>query len=255
MPPSLPTSPESVRLAKRLADLISCSRSEAEQYIQGGWVAVDGQIVEEPGVRVLPEQKVELNEGASLVPIEPVTILLHKPADALLPFNCADAGADISSVLKLIAPENLIKDDRSGIRFLKHHLHQLALMPPFETDASGLLVFTQDWRIKRKLNEDALKVEQEYIVEVSGEIIPDGLKLLSHGMSFNGKPLPPIKVSWQNEHRLRFPLKAPPRGLIAHMCEKVGLTVVSIKRIRVGRVPMASLPVGQWRYLLGDERF
>ena len=68
-------------------------------------------------------------------------------------------------------------------------------------------------------------------------------------------PLPPVKISWQNETRLRFPLKAPPRGLIAHMCEKVGLEVVAIKRIRLGRVPMAGLPAGQWRYLLGYERF
>ncbi|MDP5008341.1 MAG: S4 domain-containing protein, partial [Glaciimonas sp.] len=77
---NLPTSPSSVRLAKHLADLIACSRSEAEQYIQGGWVSIDGQIVEEPGARVLPEQKVELTAGASLVPMDPVTILLHKPA-------------------------------------------------------------------------------------------------------------------------------------------------------------------------------
>ena len=103
--------------------------------------------------------------------------------------------------------------------------------------------------------DDAAKIEQEYIVEVRGDIIPDGLQLLNHGLKFSGKPLPPVKISWQNETRLRFPLKAPPRGLIAHMCEKVGLEIVSMKRIRLGRVPMAGLPAGQWRYLLGYERF
>ncbi len=39
---------EPVRLAKRVAALVPCSRSEAEQYIEGGWVRVDGQVVEEP---------------------------------------------------------------------------------------------------------------------------------------------------------------------------------------------------------------
>ena len=124
-----------------------------------------------------------------------------------------------------------------------------------DKDASGLLVFTQDWHVARKLVDDAAKVEQEFIVEVTGELMPNGLQLLNHGLSFNGKPLPPIKVSWQNETRLRFALKGVQAGQIAHMCRMVGLTIVSIKRLRIGRVPLAGLAAGQWRYLLGYERF
>ena len=116
-------------------------------------------------------------------------------------------------------------------------------------------MLTQDWHVTRKLVEDAIKIEQEYIVEVTGDLVPYGLALLNHGLSFSGKLLPPIKVSWQNETRLRFALKNAQLGQIPHMCEAVGLTVVSMKRIRVGRMPMATLPVGQWRYLLGYERF
>ena len=37
---------EPVRLSKRVADMVPCSRREAEQYIEGGWVRVDGQVVE-----------------------------------------------------------------------------------------------------------------------------------------------------------------------------------------------------------------
>ena len=51
---------ESVRLAKRLATEQSCSRGDAERYIEGGWVAVDGKTVEEPGFRVAPGQTVSL---------------------------------------------------------------------------------------------------------------------------------------------------------------------------------------------------
>jgi 23S rRNA pseudouridine2604 synthase len=155
----------------------------------------------------------------------------------------------------LIVPGKRAADDRAELRFLKRHLANLNLIEPLETLASGLLVFTQDWRITRKLVDDAAKIEHEFIVEVAGDIIPDGLKLLNHGLSFNRKPLPPIKVSWQNERRLRFALKAPPRGLIVHMCEQVGLQVVASKRIRIGRLPMAGLALGEWRYLLGYERF
>lgn len=234
----------SLRLAKRLADQTPCSRQEAEIYIAGGWVQVDGATIEEPGYRVLPEQQVTLLPKASLAPAAPVTILLHKPA-----------GVEASAVLRGIRAETMAAGNRSGLEFLKRHTNNLNFTDALETKASGLMVFTQDWLIARKLVDDASKIEQEYIVEVSGNIAPDGLALLNHGLTFNGKPLPPIKVSWQNETRLRFALKGAQPYQISHMCEKVGLTVVALKRIRIARVPMASLPVGEWRYLLGYERF
>jgi 23S rRNA pseudouridine2604 synthase len=54
---------------------------------------------------------------------------------------------------------------------------------------------------------------------------------------------------------LRFALKGERPGQIAYLCECVGLQVEAMKRIRIGRVAMSSLPVGQWRYLLPHEKF
>jgi 23S rRNA pseudouridine2604 synthase len=234
---------ESVRLAKRLAETVPCSRREAELYIEGGWVQVDGQVVEEPGYRVLPQQSVALLPGATPEPLPPVTILLHQPADA---------GND---ALHYLTPDNLVLEAHTGIRFLKRHLAGLSAPLPLEPGASGLLVWTQDWRVLRKLGDDAGRIEQEYIVDVAGELAPDGLALLNHGLQLDGKPLPPVKVSWQNETRLRFALKGLQPGQIAQMCQLVGLRVLAIKRIRIGRLPLARLQPGQWRYLLGYERF
>lgn len=70
---------EPVRLSKRLAEMLACSRREAEQYIEGGWVSVDGRVVEEPQFRVA-DQKIELSPDASLLATTAVTLLLHKPA-------------------------------------------------------------------------------------------------------------------------------------------------------------------------------
>jgi len=39
------------------------------------------------------------------------------------------------------------------------------------------------------------------------------------------------------------------------MCEQVGLKVISIKRLRIGRIPLRKMPAGQWRYLPVSERF
>jgi 23S rRNA pseudouridine2604 synthase len=79
--------------------------------------------------------------------------------------------------------------------------------------------------------------------------------MLCHGLSLQGRPLPPIKVSWQNETRLRFALKGIAPDLVPWMCEQAGLRVVGLKRIRLGRLPMAGLVSGQWRYLRPGERF
>jgi 23S rRNA pseudouridine2604 synthase len=236
-----------IRLAKRLAELVHCSRREAELYIAGGWVRVDGVVVEEPQFMV-SEQKVELHPDATLVPVEPVTILLHQPPDV-------DINAD--SIKQLLCSDTRAPDDRSGIRLLKQHFVRLTQCLPLQMHASGLAVFTQDYRVTRKLTEDAATIEQEYIVQVAGELVPDGLKLLNHGLSFNGKPLPPVKVSWQNETHLRFAHKGVQPGQIAHMCKAVGLQVqvLAMKRIRIGRLAMSKLPLGRWRYLMPYEKF
>ena len=232
---------EPVRLAKRVAELIPCSRSEAEQYIEGGWVSVDGVVVEEPQFRVA-QQRVEISPDASLLGLGAVTLLLHKPA-----------GHEA-----LLLPTHRASSDRSGMRALKKHLTASELVTPLATPASGLVVFTQDWRVARKLREDSATLEHEGLVDVSGEIKPGGLDRLNrvdHGFTFNGALLSAAKVSFQSEARLRFALKGERPGQVAFMCESVGLQVTAMKRLRIGRVPLSDLPVGQWRYLTTHERF
>ena len=257
--------PTHIRLAKRVAEQLSCSRSTAEQFIEGGFVSVDGQIEEAPGARVRPDQTVAVAPDASLLELTPVTLLLHKPAgfEAGLGVPGAPTGQaahasrsqGAQQALTLLSAASHLPEDASGIRVLQRHFKQLECFTPLPTEASGLVVYTQDKRIARKLAEDIESLEQECIVEVKGDIAPNGLQRLCHGLTFTGRPLPPIKVSWQNETKLRFALKGIRPGQIPAMCEAVGLTVVGLKRIRIGRVPLAKVPEGQWRYLQPWEKF
>jgi 23S rRNA pseudouridine2604 synthase len=235
---------EAVRLAKRVAAMVPCSRREAELYIEGGWVRVDGQVVEAPQARVADTQHVDIDPGASPAALEPVTLLLHKPA-----------GVPYADAQRLLAPASRAPDDASGIRSVRKHFGQLAPLMPMLPEASGLAVFSQDFRVVRKLTEDERFIEQELVVQVSGKIADGGLERLCHGLTFNGKPLPPARASWQSETRLRFAVKGITPGQAAWMCEQVGLKVEALKRIRIGRVPMAGLAPGQWRYLPAGERF
>lgn len=238
----------SERLAKRVAALQQCSRGDAERYIEGGWVAVDGKTVEEPGFRVAPQQAIALLPGARLEPAQPVTILLHKPAGLY-------ANDEPGSARDLILPENLMPGDRSGLRFLKRMLNGLKLATPLERAASGLLVYTQEYPVMRKLVEDARHVEHEYIAEVAGALGEGDLARLQRGLAWQGRPATPMKVSWQNETHLRFALKTPAPGFIEYVCDTAGLRLLALRRIRIGRLPMAGLAPGLWRYRLGYERF
>jgi len=237
-----------VRLAKRIAELRACSRREAEQIITGGWVRVDGNVIEEPQFRV-SDQHIEIDPQANPAQTEPVTLLLHKPP------GYHSQGDSEQSAAQLLGVSTLWAEDASGVRPLKMHFTQLTACVPLETAASGLVVFSQDWRVVRKLTEDAATVEHEVVVEVAGKLAPDELKRMNQGMPYNGRTPSAIKVSWQNESRLRVALKGAKPGQITHLCKAVGLQVLSMKRIRLGGVSMGKLPSGQWRYLREGERF
>ena len=242
---------EPVRLAKRVADMLECSRREAEQYIEGGWVRVDGTVVETPQFKVA-DHKIELDPQAKLAPITPVTLLLHKPAGY-------DFSGEGKSASQLLQPTSRAGTDRSGMRVVQRHLLQQVCVTPLETAATGLLVFTQDYSVRRKLLEDAALVENEVMVEVQGDVQASALQGLNRARVIDGRAMLPAKVSINSQTGgvtgLRFAIKGSLPGQIAQMCDKAGLIILSIRRIRVGRVPLAGLASGQWRYLMPNERF
>ena len=232
------------RLSKVVAALVPCSRREAEQYIAEGWVRVDGQRADEPQVRVSAQQRVEVDPRARLQPAVPATFLLHKPA-----------GLEAEAARELLVEAGHWSGDTSGIRRSKTHLAGLKALLPLPAQASGLCVFSQDFRVVRKLTEDAAFVEQELVADVQGAIAPGGLARLGQGLVRGGRPRPPARVSWQSETRLRFAVKGIAPEAIAWMCAQVGLELSALRRIRIGRIPMAGLPPEQWCYLPAGERF
>jgi len=252
------------RLAKRVAAMVPCSRSEAEQYIEGGWVRVDGKVIEEPQFRI-QDQTIAIDPNASLIDLSSITLLLHKPADwvdgteeSLAKLNRNARRAHFDDARTLLTPANQVARDASGIRMLQRHFKQLIPLVPLETAASGLVVFTQDWRIQRKLTDDLGSMEHEVIVDVQGEVSEHVLHLLNRTLD-SDEHLPQTKVSINSStperSKLRFAIKGAHRGLIAHLCERAKLEILDMRRIRLGRIALSDLPVGQWRYLGPHEKF
>ncbi|MDQ7990199.1 MAG: pseudouridine synthase, partial [Candidatus Dactylopiibacterium sp.] len=236
---------------KRMSELGLCSRREADDYIERGWVSVDGEVVAELGAKVTPEQRIELNTVAEEMQMRRVTILINKPVG----YVSGQAEDGYEPAVMLVTPDNHWAEDPTHRRFESRVVRKLAPAGRLDIDSTGLLVLTQDGRVAKQLIGEYSEVEKEYLVRVEGSLSDEGLRLLRHGLTLDGVELLPAKVSWQNEDQLRFVLHEGRKRQIRRMCELVGLRVVGLKRIRIGRIPLGKLPVGQWRYLGEHEAF
>ncbi|RQU89534.1 pseudouridine synthase [Burkholderia cenocepacia] len=249
-----------MRLSKRMSELGMCSRREADEWIEKGWVLVDGERIDTLGTKVRADQKIEIDERASAAQAAQVTILLHKPVGYVS--GQAEDGYEPAAVL--ITRANRWSGDHSPVRFSPQHLHALAPAGRLDIDSTGLLVLTQNGVIAKQLIGEQSNIDKEYLVRVRfGERLIDidqhfpaeSLAKLRHGLELDGVALKPALVSWQNGEQLRFVLREGKKRQIRRMCELVGLDVIGLKRVRMGRVMLGALPQGQWRYLSADETF
>ena len=252
--------PGSMRLSKRMSELGIASRREADEWIGKGWVRVDDQIVSALGSRVMPGQRVTIDAKAKYMQAQKVTVLINKPVG----YVSGQAEDGYEPAVVLVTPAYQWDEDHSGTRFLREHTKSLVPAGRLDIDSVGLLVLTQDGRVAKQLIGEDSDIEKEYLVRVaSAEPAADGgvmlsdsnLALLRHGLELDGEALLPATVEWINADQLRFVLKQGKKRQLRRMCEAVGLQVLGLKRVRIGKIMLGDLPTGQWRYLRMDEGF
>lgn len=243
-----------IRLSKRMSELGLASRREADEWIERGWVRVDG-VPAVLGQKVTPANKITIEKAATAEQAQRVTVLVNKP----IGYVSGQAEDGYEPAVVLVRPENRWSEDRASTRFQREQLKSLVPAGRLDIDSTGLLILTQDGRVAKTLIGENSLVEKEYLVRVQsvrGGRLPEAdLRLLNHGLSLDGQALKPAKVWWQNEGQLRFILREGKKRQIRRMCELVGLQVVALKRIRIGNVLLGDLPIGNWRYLAANESF
>ena len=238
-----------IRLSKHVADQAACSRREAELLIEGGWVKVNGQIVEEPQHRVSPgTDEVLVDPQARPESVPPATLLWYRPD----PKTPCDAQA-----LQGSAPIS-----RFPVRVLKRHFTQQEAIAGLDGLATGLVVFTQDGRMRRRLLEDEAEIEQEFMLELPGQLTNEAIEQLAARLQQARLwPLVPVvgKVSLNARGpqgtRLRFALKASSAQGVLALCDRAGLRPLALRRTRLGRVGLTGLEPGQWRFMGPHEKF
>jgi len=241
---------DEIRLSKIMAERGMCSRREADELIRRGLVQVNGETTSQLGIRVKSNAVITLLPQALLERKALVTILLNKPPG----YVSGQSEKGYVDAKELIHAGNYFGAP-SLIDQLIPKQKTLHIAGRLDIDSSGLLVLTQDGAIARRLIHPSHPTDKEYIVRVAGKITTTVIKLLSEGLSLDGKKLRKAHVSHVRKNQLRMILKEGRNRQIRRMCEQVELEVIGLIRTRIGSVHLADLPRGKWRFMSDKETF
>jgi len=243
------TEPEPQRINRWLGQSGVCSRREAEGLIAKGLVSIDGEIVQDPGRKIMTGQTLILMDD--LESQAPYSIVIHKPVGIV----SAQPEPDQVPAARLITPDaywgHLEDLDVLG---LPDDTESLPALGRLDKDSRGLLILSQDGVLAKAIIGPDSRQTKEYRVLIEGVITDRKITMLRYGLMLDGRQLRPAKVHICGEQMLSFTLSEGRNRQIRRMCELVDLEVVDLMRIRIGTLTIGNLPEGHWRHLTEDER-
>lgn len=229
-----------IRLQKYFTDLGIMSRRAAEAVIAEGRVRVNGKAAEigqkiVPGKdRVVYDSKV-LGEDA---PEPKLYIMFNKPR-AVITSLSDECG------------RKCIKDLISDIPGRVYPVGRL------DYNSDGLLLLTNDGEFTNAMTHPRHGIPKIYLVKVSGRASETQIEKLNRPMNIDGYELLPVEAEisdlGETSTVIKMTLHEGRNRQIRKMCEKVGLNVLRLKRVAIGKVELGDLPAGKWRELTKKE--
>ena len=236
---------EPQRVNRWLAQNGVCSRREAEDLIARGLVSIDGARVEDPGRKIASGQTLTVADAADGGLGQAMTLVLNKPVGVV---SAQPEPGQVPAARLLTAAAQV------GAGPVPGREARLAPLGRLDMDSRGLLLLSEDGVLAKAVIGPESRLDKEYLVRVTGEVGERALARLRHGLSLDGRPLKPAKVTPAGEQRLRFVLTEGRNRQIRRMCELVGLGVIDLYRIRIGPLRLGDLQEGRWRALAPGER-
>ena len=228
-----------LRLQKIIANAGIASRREAERLIDEGRVSVNGTVVRQQGVLADPDaDRIKVNGRLLPAPEKKVFILLNKPRGCL----------------------TTVKDDKARptvMEFFKDLPARVYPVGRLDFNTEGVLLFTNDGDLSKKLLAPKSKVPRTYLVKVRGVPEEKALNRLRRGVRLDNRPTGPMKVHIKRttgkNSVLSIKLAEGKYRHLKRVCEKVGHPVVKINRIEFGKLNLTGLPLGAYRFLTPKE--
>lgn len=227
---------DEIRINKFIAHAGYCSRREADELIESGKVKVNGKVVTELGLKIKPEDKVEVdNHRLSLEPF--VYILLNKGRDTI---STTDDEKDRNTVLDVV-------EDATG--------HRVYPVGRLDRNTTGLLILTNDGDLAHRLMHPSFQVKKTYEVTANRGLTPEEIEKLRQGVELDDGPIKAAQVKQDpfNPAVVTISVYEGRNHLIRRMIDFIGADVVKLNRIRYAGLNEENLRMGRWRYLRQKE--
>ena len=230
---------EEIRIHKYIADAGIMSRRQAEEAIKRGEIKVNGEVAE-IGMKIDPLADTLEYKGKVIKKerIHNTYVMLNKPVGYVTTMSDEKG-------------RPTVKDLTDDVGARVYPVGRLDL------ESEGLLLLTNDGELANRLTHPRHKIPKYYNVTVKGEVTMQQRKKLASAMGIDGYIIQPVKneiISMNEEQTvLKLELYEGRNRQIRKMCEKVGLTVLKLKRIAIGSISLGNLKPGTWRKLSKEQ--
>lgn len=227
-----------IRLNKYLANSGLSSRREADELIRSGLVMVNGKVVTEMGVKVKPDDIVTY-AGEKVKPEKPVYLLMNKPKDYI---TTAKDPQNRQTVMQLL-------------RGLGNH--RVFPVGRLDRHTTGLLMFTNDGDLAKKLTHPKHGVKKLYHVFLDKNCKPEHMHQLVEGVELEDGVMAVDVVSYvadaQDKKQVGVEIHSGKNRIVRRLFEALGYKVLKLDRVVFGGLTKKDLPRGKWRYLTEQE--
>lgn len=231
------TDSDQMRLNKYVANAGICSRRDADIYIAAGNVTVNGKVVTEMGYKVQLNDEVKF-DGRRINPEKPEYILLNKPKGFYVTGSLEKKNR---TVMDLVANASKAKLDPVG---------------KLDTQATGLLLFTNDGAMAKKLANPKSGIRQIYHLELDKDLAYDDLQKIKEGITLEDGTVKVTEVSYvenRPKREIGLELRSTKSHIVQRMFKSLGYEIVKLDRVVFGGLTKKDLPRGHWRVLSKQE--
>ena len=226
-----------IRLNKYVANSGVCSRREADTYIAAGNVTVNGKPVTEMGYKVSPGDVVRF-DGRILNPEKKEYVLLNKPKNFITTTSDEKGRRTVMELISKASNARLLPVGR------------------LDRNTTGLLLFTNDGDLAKKLTHPKHGVRKIYHVELNKNLRTEDLNAIKKGLQLEDGPIQVDDVSYiRNAPKREVGVKihSGRNRIVRRIFEHLGYEVVKLDRVVFAGLTKKDLPRGHWRPLTAQE--
>jgi len=173
---------------------------------------------------------------------------MNKP----LGFVSSQPEKNYKPAITLITKNNYYGSNKN-LNLDKSFFQKLAVAGRLDINSSGLLIFTQDGVVAKKIIGNNSSIEKEYLVKTNHNITNKKLDELKKIDQIDNKPIKKFIVSKLKINLLRFVLLEGKNRQIRKMCERVNIEILGLIRVRIGKIKLNNLPRGKWKFISPHE--